>query len=252
MEWWQIILLLITGLVSGFINIVAGGGSLLTLPVLIFLGLDPNIANASNRVGIVTQNVTGIQGFRSKGVYAWPFSLYLGISAFFGAILGARVSLELDDRLFNRIIAGIMVLVVLTIIFGKRSSGDQQAPERMGFWYQAASIIVFFFIGIYGGFIQAGTGFLIIAALTGINRFSLVKTNSAKAIVALIYTFSALAVFIIEDAINWYYALVLAAGNAAGGWIASRWSVEKGDSWIRVILVIMVIVMAVKLWFFGR
>lgn len=252
MEWWEIILLAFTGLVAGFINIIAGGGSLLTLPILIFLGLDSNIANASNRLGIFTQNITGIQGFRSKGISTWPFSLYLGISAFFGAIVGSRISLELDEQLFNRVIAGIMVLVVLTIIFGKNNKSESQENERMGFWYQAASIFVFFFIGIYGGFIQAGTGFLIIAALTGINRFSLVKTNSAKAIVALIYTISALAVFIIEDAINWYYALILATGNAAGGWIASRWSVDKGDTWIRGILVVMVIILAVKLWFFGR
>ncbi len=252
MEWWEIIVLIVTGLVAGFINIVAGGGSLLTLPVLIFLGLDSNIANASNRVGIFTQNVTGIQGFRSKGVMAWPFSLYLGISAFFGAILGSRISLALDDQLFNRIIAGIMILVVLTIVFGGNNRKGEVRPERMGFWYQAATILVFFFIGIYGGFIQAGTGFLIIAALSGINRFSLVKTNSAKAIVALIYTISALAVFIIEDAINWPYALVLAIGNAAGGWISSRWSVDKGDKWIKTILVVMVIAMAIKLWFFGR
>lgn len=217
MEWWEIIFLAVTGLVAGFINIIAGGGSLLTLPVLIFLGLDANIANASNRVGIFTQNVTGIQGFRSKGVSTWPFSLYLGISAFFGAIIGSRISLTLDDQLFNRIIAAIMVLVVLTIIFGNNSSKGIVKEERMGPWYQAASIFVFFFIGIYGGFIQAGTGFLIIAALTGINRYSLVKTNSAKAIVALIYTISALVVFMLEDAINWYYALILAVGNAAGG-----------------------------------
>jgi len=252
MEWWEIILLAFTGLVAGFINIIAGGGSLLTLPILIFLGLDSNIANATNRLGIFTQNITGIQGFRSKGVSTWPFSLYLGISAFFGAIVGSRISLELDEQVFNRVIAGIMVLVVLTIIFGKKSKTQSQERERMGFWYQAASIFVFFFIGIYGGFIQAGTGFLIIAALMGINRFSLVKTNSAKAIVALIYTISALAVFIIEDAINWYYALILATGNAAGGWIASRWSVDKGDTWIRGILVVMVIILAIKLWFFGR
>lgn len=252
MEWWEILVLIGTGLVAGFINIVAGGGSLLTLPVLIFLGLDSNIANASNRVGIFTQNITGIQGFRSKGVMTWPFSLYLGISAFFGAILGSRISLELDDQLFNRVIAGIMILVVLTIIFGKNRHPDNQVRERMGFWYQAASVVVFFFIGIYGGFIQAGTGFLIIAALTNINGFSLVKTNSAKAVVALIYTISALAVFIYMDAINWPYAIVLAIGNAAGGWISSRWSVDKGDKWIRAILVVMVMAMAIKLWFFGR
>ncbi len=145
-----------------------------------------------------------------------------------------------------------MILVVLMILFGSKQPAAALKEERMGPLYQGISIFIFFFIGIYGGFIQAGTGFLIIAALTGVNRFSLVKTNSAKALVALVYTLSALAVFIIEDAINWYYALILAIGNGAGGWIASRWSVDKGDTWIRGFLVVMVIILAIKLWFFGR
>ena len=87
-----------------------------------------------------------------------------------------------------------------------------------------------------------------IAALTSINGFSLVKTNSAKVFVALIYTLSAVAVFIYEEVINWEYGLVLAVGNAIGGWLTSRWSVKKGDRWIKRILVVTVFGLAIKLW----
>ena len=111
-------------------------------------------------------------------------------------------------------------------------------------------VIIFFFVGIYGGFIQAGIGFIIIATLTKINRFSLVKSNSAKVFVALIYTAAALVVFIIEDVIDWPHGLALATGNSTGAWVASRWSVKKGDKWIKRFLIGAVTAMAIKLWFF--
>ena len=112
------------------------------------------------------------------------------------------------------------------------------------------SLLLFFFIGIYGGFIQAGTGFLILLVLSGVNHFSLVKSNAIKVVVAFIYTISALSVFIINDQVNWKYGLVLSIGNALGGWFSSRWSVRKGDGAVKIFLVIMVSAMAIKLWFF--
>lgn len=238
-----------TGLAAGFINTVAGGGSLLSLPVLIFMGLPPAVANASNRVAIFSQNIFGVLGFRSKGVSAYPYSLYLGISAFFGAIIGAKISVKLDDELFNKIIAIIMVFVVLATILSKKPVTGVSA-ERTDTRSTIIGVITFFFVGIYGGFIQAGVGFLIMAALTSINRFTLVKTNSAKVLVVFIYTFSSLGVFILEGVIDWRYGLTLAIGNSTGAWIGSRWSVKSGDKWIKRLLVVMVIALAVKLWFF--
>ncbi len=241
------LLLIVTGIISSFINITSGGGSLISLPVLIFMGLPSSVANATNRLGIFSQNMFAVAGFRSKGVSAWPYSLYLGISAFVGAAVGAKISIDLDDVLFNRIIAIIMVgVVIFTVV--KPLDITANKPERNDFKANFIGIITFFFVGIYGGFIQAGVGFLMIAALTNINGYSLVKTNSAKVFVSLIYTISALGVFIYEDKINWLYGLVLALGNALGGWLSSRWSVKKGDKWIKRILVITVIALAIKLW----
>ena len=117
--------------------------------------------------------------------------------------------------------------------------------------HQVMGVIVFFFIGIYGGFIQAGVGFLVIAALSIINNMNLVKINSAKVFVILIYLISSLAVFIYNDKVFWAWGFTLAIGNSLGGWIGSRWQVSKGEVWIKRIMVIMVIAMAVKLWFFS-
>ncbi|MBL6448174.1 sulfite exporter TauE/SafE family protein [Fulvivirga sp. 29W222] len=249
MSTLDFILLISTGLVAGFINTVAGGGSLLSLPVLIFMGLPPAVANASNRVAIFSQNIFGVLGFKSKGVSAYPYSLYLGISAFFGAIIGAKISVNLDDDLFNKIIAIIMVLVVIVTVFSKKTVVGASL-EKTDIKSTVIGIIVFFFVGIYGGFIQAGVGFLIMAALSSINKFTLVKTNSAKVLIVFIYTLSSLGVFIMEGVIDWYYGLTLAIGNSAGAWIGSRWSVRTGDRWIKRFLVVMVIALSIKLWFF--
>ena len=235
-------------MIAGFVNTVAGGGSLLSLPVMIFLGLPPGIANGTNRVALFLQNVSGIAGFKSKGVFVFPYSLWLGLTALLGAIIGAQISVSLDDDTFNRIIALVMVGVVIITIFDRKGNG--QKIEDLSRKSQFIGAITFFFIGIYGGFIQAGVGFIIMAALTKINKLSLVRTNSIKVFVVLIYTIAALAVFIIEDQINWLYGLVLAIGNMTGAWIASRWSVEKGDKWIKRFLVVMVTILAIKLWFY--
>lgn len=237
------------GLIAGFINTVAGGGSLLTLPVLIFMGLPPAVANGTNRVGILLQNVFSVSGFKSKGVSVFPYAIYLAITALIGAIIGAKLAVDIKGELFNRILAVVMVLVLIITIFNPlKKSGTQQelmSPKR-----KALSIFLYFFVGLYGGFIQAGIGFIMIAVLTIVNGLSMAKTNSIKVFVVLIYTFFAIIVFVIEDKINWTLGLTLALGTSAGGWIGSRWSADKDDKVIRGFLIIAVGAMAVKLWFF--
>ncbi len=250
-EYVKLLILIPVGIAAGFINTVAGGGSLLSLPTMIFLGLPPNIANGTNRVAIFLQNISGIAGFRSKGIFIFPYSLWLGLAALAGAIAGARISIDLEPKTFNHIIAIIMVAVVLLIVFNpiKHNNGDP-ATEDFSLKARITGVITFFFVGIYGGFIQAGVGFLIMGSLSYINKLSLVKVNSIKVFVVFTYTIAALLVFIIEDQINWLYGLILASGNMTGAWIASRWSVDKGDKWIKRILLVVVIAMAIRLWFY--
>lgn len=247
MDYLQGIFLIFIGVIAGFINTVAGGGSLLTLPILIFLGLPPSMANGTNRVAIFFQNISGIAGFKSKGVFIFPFSLWVGISALAGAIIGAHLSVQIRGELFNQILAIVMVGVVLVTIFNPIKN-PSEALEKLGKKHQIISVVVFFFIGIYGGFIQAGVGFIIMGSLTLINKISLVKANSVKVFVVFTYTIAALVVFFLEDQINWIYGLTLAMGNMTGAWIASRWSVGKGDVWIRRFMIVMVTILAIKLW----
>ena len=248
-EYIQAVILIVVGFFAGVINTLAGGGSLFTLPVLIFLGLPPNIANGTNRIAIVIQSLSGALGYKSKGISNFPFNIYLGISASIGAVIGAQIAIDLDGRLFNRILA-IILIVVGGLILMNAKNLTHKLPERLTGKYLLFGIIGFFFIGIYGGFINAGIGIVIMLFLNRINRLSLVKTNASKTAIVFIYSSLALAVFAFNNAINWKLGLLMALGTSVGAWWASRWSVKKGDQVIRWAMLITIGIMAVKLWFF--
>jgi len=248
-EWYHYVLLVVVGFVVGFINTIAGGASLISLPVLIFLGLPPSVANGTNRVAIAIQTAIGVAGFKSKGVSTFPFNIYLGIAALFGSIIGAYIAVDIKGETFNRILAIIMVIVVLIIVF-KPKINLEDVEERLTGKYLWIGMIAFFFFGIYGGFINAGIGFIILLFLHYVHRMNLVRANATKVAIVCIYTLAALAVFIYNDKVVWKVGLVLAVGNGTGAWVSSRVSVKKGDGFIKTFLVIMVIAMAIKLWFF--
>ena len=248
MNLFDYIILITTGIVAGFINVVAGGGSLISLPVMIFMGIPPLIANASNRVALFAQNIAAVSNFHKEKIAAGSLGIYLGISALLGAIIGASLAVDIPENLFNKILSIVMVGVGTLILFNPKISSHH--IERKNGKHKLISLLAFFFIGIYGGFLHAGVGFIMMLALIKINRFSLVKTNSIKVLVALIYTAAALLVFIIQDLIDWKVGLILSIGSATGGWLGSKFSVRKGDLWIKRLLLIAILAMAIKLWFF--
>ena len=239
--------LVLIGFIAGVINTLAGGGSLLTLPMLIFMGLPPVVANGTNRIGILIQCFTSVAGFKSKGISPSKFGVYLGISALIGSLIGAQIAIEIKGDVFNKILAIVMLVVVIFMVIKPKTTFANTLEKTKGkhFWL---SIIAFFFIGIYGGFIQAGVGIFILLALTSINTLNLVTANAVKVFVVFIYTIAAIAVFAYNNQIDYLYGIVLAIGNATGGWIASRWSVKKGDGLVKLFLIVMVIAMAIKLW----
>lgn len=243
----DILLLFGVGLLAGVINTLAGGGSLLTLPVLIFLNLPHNVANATNRIGILFNSLFAIRGFKSKGVKVDKYSIWLGIAALPGALTGSFAAAKIEGELFNKILAGVIIAVVAYMLFGPK--GKDIGAERNDRKTKVKGLIVFFLIGFYGGFIQAGIGYLIMASLTFINRFSLLKTNIAKVVIVLIYTLASIGVFIYEDLIRWDLGMAMAVGSSIGGYLTSRWSVNKGDKWVRYFVMVTAIAFAFKLFF---
>ena len=248
--WLEYPLYVVVGIFAGFLNTVAGGGSLISMPLLIFMGLPGTVANGTNRVAILTQNIFAVGGFHSKGVQLpFPYAYYLSGVSLVGGLIGAWFATDISDILFNRILAVVMVLVVFSIVIN-RSGRQQGGEEKMAASNQVVGTVLFFFLGIYGGFLQAGIGFLVIAMLAHVNNFSLVKINYIKVFAAILYTGAAVLIFALKDKVIWSVGIALAVGQGVGAWYASRWSVDKGEKWIKRILVVSVIAMAVKLWFF--
>ena len=249
--WLEYPIYIIVGIFSGFLNTVAGGGSLISMPLLIFMGLPGTVANGTNRVAILAQNFFAVRGFHSKGVkLPFPYVYYLSAVSLVGGIIGASLATDISDIVFNRILAVVMVAAGISIVFN-HSSKKTEGSEKMSTSRQIIGSILFFILGIYGGFLQAGIGFLVIALLTHANNISLIKINYIKVFVAILYTGAAVVIFAIEDKIVWIIGFALAVGQGIGGWYASRWSVDKGEKWIKRILVVSVIAMAIKLWFFN-
>jgi uncharacterized protein len=242
---WQIPVLIAVGVIAGFLNILAGGGSLLTLPLLIFLGLPAAVANGTNRVGIFCQSAFAISGFRKLGVFPIRLALICSIPALIGSFVGANLAVDMDEVLFRRLLAAIMIgVLVFTLIDPMRRWPIEL--QRLSAWRILVLLLSFFIIGIYGGFVQAGVGFLIISGLL-IHGLDLVRINAVKVMVIFSFTLVALGVFIVHQQVDYILGFSLAVGNSLGGWVATHVAVKKGHDWIKKVVSFTVLVFAVKL-----
>jgi hypothetical protein len=246
---WMYALVIVAGVFAGFINTLAGSGSLITLPLLIFLGLPANVANGTNRIGILLQSLVAVGGFKQKKVFEWREGIWLTIPATIGSFIGAAMAVNLDDQLMNRIIGGLLIFMFFIILFKpeqwiKKHAGLVKAKPSI------LQIVIFFGIGFYGGFIQAGVGFFLLAGLVLGAGFDLLKGNAIKVLIVLVFTVAAIVVFVYNNQINYQIGLTLGLGSMLGAWIATRVAVKKGSKFIRWVLLITVFGFAVKLLFF--
>ncbi|MEM8961041.1 MAG: TSUP family transporter [Acidobacteriota bacterium] len=245
------VLLAVTGVVAGTLNVVAGGGSFLTLPLLIFLGLPPQVANGTNRVGILMQNASALRGFMRANVVDRGALVWAALPATAGASIGIWAALVVTDDAFKRILALLMIIVTLWTLwdpFGKTLANNDptRALELTG-KRRFFVMVAFFLVGIYGGFVQAGVGFFLLAVTT-FAGLDLVRGNAIKVLTVLCFTTLALALFAWQGKVAWTYGLALAAGTIIGGRLGAHLTVAKGHKWIRGVVVVTVLVFAVKLW----
>ncbi len=265
----QYLLAILAGIVAGIINTLAGSGSAVTLPMLIFLGLEPNSANATNRIGVIIQNVVGIATFARSGrmqlrgdsgqpvpesildADSLRFGLWLSVAGMLGAVVGARVATLLDKEAMNFAIGGMLIVVLVTIFFNPTTwlrEKSEVRKERPGLLV----LVLFFAIGIYGGFIQAGVGvFLVTSLVLGVG-YTIVHANAVKLIFVLALNIVALAVFIwLSVEINLWMGALMAVGQSIGAWAAVRFAVTVKDAnrWVRYLLIVVVIYSILR--FFG-
>ncbi|NMA02878.1 MAG: sulfite exporter TauE/SafE family protein [Clostridia bacterium] len=243
-----ILLVLIVGIFVGFINTLSGGGSLLTMPMLIFLGLPTAVANGTNRFAVMVQNIVAVVNFKRQGYFDLKLNFMLGIPAVIGSIFGSFYAISLSDEIFNKILATVMFLILFLIIKQPKHNITEEEPQ-FNYEKKIPAMITFFIIGLYAGFIQVGVGFLVIAALRVLTNMSLVRINSIKVFLIGIYMVASYLVFVVGGYIDWVLAITLAIGTSIGAWIGANFAVAKGDKWIKIVLSIMISIMAIKLFF---
>ena len=245
MEWYLYILVVAVGIVAGIINTMAAGGSMLTLPVLMALGMPPNMANGTNRIAIFLQNVVGVSSFHKEKVMDFPSGFRVGIPAAVGAVAGAFIAVNLNDEIMKLAIAGVMVVVFFLILLKpNRWINSHEEHPPIPYWLQ---VIIYFFVGVYGGFIQAGVGFFLLTSLVLASGYELVKSNALKLFVILLYTPIALVIFFIHGDVNLWVGLVLAVGNMTGAWIGTKIAMRGGARFIRWFVLVAIVVAATKL-----
>jgi len=241
---WSYLLLAAVGFVASVLNVVAAGGSFLTLPVLILLGAPSVEANGTNRLGVIAQNASGVWGFHRHGVLDWPWALRATVPAVAGALVGAWLALDVDDRAFRRTLAVLMILVTLWTLVDplhKLRATVLRSPFSPGV---AVSL---FLTGIYGGFVQAGVGFLLVAVTT-MSGVDLLRGTAIKVFTIGAFTVAAALVFAWHGHVDWPSGMALAAGSLAGGAAGVRLAILKGSGWLRHVVTGTIVVFAVLLW----
>lgn len=253
MELWQIAILVFAGMLSGWLNVMAGGGSLLTVPIMLFMDMPAPVANGTNRIAILAQNITAVYTFFRKGLSDFKLGLSLSLAASAGAVLGAYLGVHIEGEWFDRLLAAVMIAVMIIMASGNKlggkKSGDHSAePEQPKnlLWGHVLMIGA----GFWGGMIQIGVGFILMPILHRVMGIGLVRVNMYKVFVVLSYTIVALAIFASQLELMWWAGLGLALGNSIGGWYGAHTTIHKGDAWIRWVLNITLTAFIIKLLFF--
>ena len=247
MEWYYLIGLAGIGLITGFINTLAGGGSALSLPMLMFLGLPANVVNGTNRIAILLQSIVGVNTFRNKKVLQLKSDYHLSIPAIAGSLIGALVAVEINEQLLRKIIAGLMVIMLLMVVFNP----DAWVKGQAGKTTTKPTIIqyvIFFLIGFYGGFIQMGVGFFLLAGLVLGCGFDLVKANAIKVLIVLLFTVFSIGIFFMHNQINLTAGLILAVGSMTGAWIGAHFTIKGGAKYVRYVLIVAMIIVILNLF----
>ena len=248
MEWYVWVLTILGGFAAGFINTLAGSGSLITLPILIFLGLPANVANGTNRVGALLQTIVSVITFKRRGNFDLKGSQWLIFPAVLGSIPGALIAVDLNEEVMTYTIGSVMLLMLAPVMTNR----SKWLRETSGYSNIGKGWIVFVFsmLGAYGGFIQTGVGIFLLSAMVLIANYSVNHSNVLKNVIVLCYTLPTIIIFIVNGQVNWVFGLLMASGQMLGSWIAARFAMEHegANSWVRILLVLMIVVSAIELF----
>jgi len=243
--------LIAAGVIAGFINTLAGGGSMLTLPALMMLGMPADVANATNRVGVLLQSVEGVRGFHANDRLESRAIGPILIPTMLGALVGSLAASYLPVFVLKPVLLGSMIIIAVVTLFKPAVIAPPVGTIPFKLSERPMAFAGLFLAGVYGGFVQAGVGFMLIAALAGGLRYDLVRTNALKMVCTAIFSAVALGVFLARDQVLWLPGLVLAVGMVAGASLSVRFAISVSQNTLKWILFVMVILTCGGAYFFG-
>jgi hypothetical protein len=242
-----IVLLIAAGFFAGILNAIAGGGSLVSLPLLIFVGLPATVANATNRIALFIGGIGATHSFARRDLIptAW-FKVALP-PALVGVVLGTWGATRIGDVALERVIAVILLLAAGLILWQPlhvlEGGGVPAPPGGAKRWWL---IVAFFGLGVYSGFIQAGVGFLFVALFAS-QGVDLIRANGIKAPLILMFTGLAMVLFAFTGLLDWVAGLTMAVGQFFGAKLGVHLQVLKGQAWVRGVLIVAIVAFSIRL-----
>ena len=246
--WLELAALIVSGIIAGFVNTLAGGGSILTLPALMLLGMPADVANGTNRVGVLLQSIAGVRGFRRHGKLETPAIIPILVPTIVGSLIGSLVASYLPVSILKPLLIFTMIGMTLLIIL-RPGTLPQENEAALSLKDSPGGIFWLFVAGLYGGFVQAGVGFILLAALAGALRYDLVRANALKMVCTLVFSVVALAVFVIRDQVLWIPGLIMGVATIIGVQLSVRFAITARQDTLKWILLSMSLVVCVAALF---
>lgn len=240
MTYWEALLLVGGGVIAGVVNTMAGGGSALTVPLLVLAGVPGNQANGSNRVGVLASSGSAVLSFRRSGIDGLRGAAPVLVPTVIGSVIGSYGITRIADATFETVF-GLLMIPILVLTVWKPTPAVDAEP-----WPRWLTVVAFLGIGLYGGAFQAGVGLVLLVALTRAG-YDLVQANSVKVMITLIVSCIALPVFALQGKVDWIPAFTLAAGFMVGGWLGAAMAVRGGERLVRVFLIVAAVLLAGRL-----
>ncbi len=250
MEWYVYLLIVAAGFIAGFINTLAGAGSLLILPLLIFIGLPATVANGTNRIGVLLQSIVATRSFKQKKLFEWAEAIEYLIPAAMGAVVGAALAVSLNEQLMQRIIGGLLVFMFFVVLYKPERWISDAKPVVLNPFMRILRGVAFFLVGLYGGFIQAGVGYFLLAAFVFLTGSNLLKSNALKVLLTMVFTAFALVIFMVNREVDYVIGLLLGVGSMTGAWLAAKLAIKRGAIFVRYFLLATLLAFSIKLLFF--
>jgi uncharacterized membrane protein YfcA len=243
----NVALLVAAGCAAGFVNTAAGAGSLLSLRALMLIGVSPGVANATNRLPVLAQSVAAGLGFDRGGMLDRKAILSAMLPTSIGALAGSLGASFVPDKAMRYIlIVALLGMAILSLRSATQATADAPAPETEK---RRVALFLWLFVGgLYGGFLQAGVGLVLLFALSSIGGYDMVRANALKVVLIALFTVVSLGVFITRGEMDYAAGLVMSVGAVVGARLGVRYAIGHGEGLKRLVVACDVVACAVLLY----